>query len=847
MKKVAYIVSALVLIVVGIFGLLFSPFGSKFIASKIEKEALTRGVDIKFKDFSLGFSSLNLEATVMNAINLKANGDLSLIAQNMNLNIDIDANKAKASELGLKETVTLKANITGKFSDFKVVAAGKALGSNINLDAILKDYLPKALNLDAKNIELSEISALAQKPNLASGKLDLTSNMQSIDEKNEPIINAQILISDGVLNKEILKNEFGLNLAKNINFKGGSNAKFETNKVTAKSLFITPEATLKANETTYDLTSKNLKSDFLLNVPDLGLFGKLLDEQLSGSVDANGEITMQENALKNLKAEINGLGGKINANFDSKNLALNAANIKLKELLILALQPSYADGQINLNANFSGFDELKKLAGEAKFEIKNGLINNGLAKLKNAAKFELKGGATAKGELVNFDANVLSDLGELKDIKGVFDLKNNQIFSKFALLISDPEKFKAVSGFEVSSKMALAGDVKLKQSKIDELNLGGDAFAGKLNATIKNENFDLSLKEAQLGEILALSGNDRLANAKANVQAKGQSIFSKSPSIAATIALNDGKFNAAALSKMLDKKFPQNEKFSSNLTLNYKNDMANFSGEFLSTLADIKGIDGSFDVSKNTLSLKLQAVVSELNKLAFLAGRELHGKFVALITANGKVNDLSVKATSDDLFKGKLEANYKGGMLDAVLKNFDIKGLTQTLALDHLYDGNGDAKFDYETKQKLGKFDILLKEGHLASTNLTNNIKIFTGKDITKEIYKDGKIYGDIKGDNVVFNVNLSSPKSDINVSKGTYNTASKMLNAPLVCRLEKTDLDVKISGTTDNLKYDVGSQYLEGKVKKEIGRFLDKKLGGKDSNSSSEKQNLKGLLKGLF
>ena len=847
MKKVAYIVSALVLIVVGIFGLLFSPFGSKFIASKIEKEALTRGVDIKFKDFSLGFSSLNLEATVMNAINLKANGDLSLIAQNMNLNIDIDANKAKASELGLKETVTLKANITGKFSDFKVVAAGKALGSNINLDAILKDYLPKALNLDAKNIELSEISALAQKPNLASGKLDLTSNMQSIDEKNEPIINAQILISDGVLNKEILKNEFGLNLAKNINFKGGSNAKFETNKVTAKSLFITPEATLKANETTYDLTSKNLKSDFLLNFPDLGLFGKLLDEQLSGSVDANGEILVQENALKNLKADINGLGGKINANFDSKNLAINAANIKLKELLTLALQPNYADGLINLNANFSGFDELKKLAGEAKFEIKNGLINNGLAKLKNSAKFELKGGAVAKGELVNFDANVLSDLGELKDVKGVYDLKNSQIFSKFALLIGDPEKFKATSGFEVSSKMALAGDIKVKESKIDELNLGGDAFAGKLNATIKNENLDLSLKEAQLGEILALSGNDRLANAKANVQAKGQSIFSKSPSIAATIALNDGKFNAAALSKMLDKKFPQNEKFSSNLTLNYKNDMANFSGEFLSTLADIKGIDGSFDVGKSTLSLQLQAVVSELNKLAFLAGRELHGKFVALITANGKVNDLSVKATSDDLFKGKLEANYKGGMLDAVLKNFDIKGLTQTLALDHLYDGNGDAKFDYETKQKLGKFDILLKEGHLASTNLTNNIKIFTGKDITKEIYKDGKIYGDIKGDNVVFNVNLSSPKSDINVSKGTYNTASKMLNAPLVCRLEKTDLDVKISGTTDNLKYDVGSQYLEGKVKKEIGRFLDKKLGGKDSNSSSEKQNLKGLLKGLF
>ena len=83
-----------------------------------------------------------------------------------------------------------------------------------------------------------------------------------------------------MINKEILKNEFGLNLAKDINFKGGVNAKFANEKVSAKTIIIAPEATLKANETTYDLVSKNLKSDFSLNVPDLALFGKLLGEQL---------------------------------------------------------------------------------------------------------------------------------------------------------------------------------------------------------------------------------------------------------------------------------------------------------------------------------------------------------------------------------------------------------------------------------------------------------------------------------------------------------------------------------------------------------------------------------------
>ncbi|MEH1010415.1 hypothetical protein QM027_05680 [Campylobacter concisus] len=96
------------LIVACIFGFIFSSFGNKFIASKIEKEALARGIDVKFKDFSLGLSTLNLEATVMNAINLKANGDVSLLAQSMSLNIDINADKAKASELGLKKMSHLR-------------------------------------------------------------------------------------------------------------------------------------------------------------------------------------------------------------------------------------------------------------------------------------------------------------------------------------------------------------------------------------------------------------------------------------------------------------------------------------------------------------------------------------------------------------------------------------------------------------------------------------------------------------------------------------------------------------------------------------------------------------------
>ena len=62
---------------------------------------------------------------------------------------------------------------------------------------------------------------------------------------------------------------------------------------------------------------------------------------------------------------------------------------------------------------------------------------------------------------------MLSDLGELKDVKGVFDLKNSQIFSKILpCLLATLRNLKRLVAFEVGSKMALAGDVKLKDSKI---------------------------------------------------------------------------------------------------------------------------------------------------------------------------------------------------------------------------------------------------------------------------------------------------------------------------------------------------------------------------------------------
>ena len=93
----------------------------------------------------------------------------------------------------------------------------------------------------------------------------------------------------------------------------------------------------------------------------------------------------------------------------------------------------------------------------------------------------------------------------------------------------------------------------------------------------------------------------------------------------------------------------------------------------------------------------------------------------------------------------------------------------------------------------------------------------------------------------------MSAQRSDINVTKGTYNTANSAINIPIDFRYEKTDAKIDVTGTAGDPKYSVSSNYLKGKVEKEIGRFLDKKLGGDSNSTNSTKDAVKGLLKNLF
>ena len=676
MKILAYTLGVLLLLAVCAIGFVFSGFGNDMIASYAQKAALEKGVKLEFAKFKLDLTSVDISAKINSEIAANISGGLSIFTQNLDLIYNITANNLKSANLNLRQPIDLSGQIKGRFSDFDANGAGKALGSNINFIANLKDQNPTTIELNAKNLDINEALALLAKPAYASGKVDIVANVK--EQNGKPKGTAEILIYDGIANEALIAKDFNVTLPKNFTFKGATTADIDGFVATAKSLFVSSIATVSANKTTYDINKKSLESDFNVNIDDLGKLESIVGQKLNGAVNLNG-------------------------------------------------------------------------------------------------------------------------------------------------------------------------DVKAANAKLSELNIGGTALGGNLSAKLKDEKLNANLKNGMLKDLFSLVGQKPLANANIDISANLSSLDTKNLNGDASVKLSGGEIYEKAMGQILGKDFPTGTKFELNSDIKITQSVANFTGELASSLADLKNIKGNFDMSSSAANVKFDANVPDLKKLAFATGRQLHGALNANVTAAKQGENLTAEITSQNLMNGKFDAKLKNNDLTAVLQNFTFKGLSQMLGIDHVYDGVGDGKLDYDIVSQQGKFNIDINEGRLVASNFTNTIKTLSGRDITTEIYKNGVINGTIDKNMINFAAKMSAQRSDINVTKGTYNTANSAINIPIDFRYEKTDAKIDVTGTAGDPKYSVSSNYLKGKVEKEIGRFLDKKLGGDSNSTNSTKDAVKGLLKNLF
>ena len=837
MKFLAWFCGILLVLVVALYCVLFSSFGNSVLKPFVEKIASEKiGMEFRLEKFELGFSSFDILAIINGELSVESRGKYSLFSSQFDLNYNTQAKSFNGMQIDL----SLKGEALGSFDNFVANGSGSLAGSSIRFASRIKDYAPLELKLDAKELDLAALSMIALKKAYITGKLSAVADIAG-QEGTAKLNSAKIIIT-----KEA-QNDFGISLPSNFALSLNSDIKLLGKQVAATTRVKSALANLSAKNTSYNFENGEITSDFNLDIANLAALEPIIKQKLNGSIKVAGNTKIANGAMEFLDAKINGLGGEILASLKDNELNANIKNLKLAQALSLAGLAPLANSDISGTAKITNLNDTKKIKGSANLTLSSGVLNhkqmNALlgSDLSSDVSFNAQNKLEIASGTLNFDSVLNSPVIENLGAKGSYTLANGDAKIDLAGKIVD---LGAIFGSGAKSPANIKANVGLKAGELSDGDIDIKGFGGEILAKVKGKALNANIKNIKAEQVLAMTTFGSLFNGEVNAELSLDGLNLQNLNGRGELSVKNGVFNAAAMSKLLEAKFPENVKFSLNFKPTFTNSVAYFSSNFASDIANISKFDGSYNLQKNALDAAYSANVSDLSKLSFLTGVALYTP----LNVSGKIastNQAINASANSDIFGSNTDITFKSGVLKANMKNAKIEQILKALGYEQFYIGSTNMAFDYNTASKLGEFNANILNAHLAKTGLTELISsVLGGRDITTEVYENGVVKGAIKGDIIAFDANMHSKRSDINVKQASINTKSKALNIPVSANYEKTDIGIDITGTTDAPKYALSSQYLQQKAEQGVEKLIDKAFKGNDEKADKAKDILNKLKK---
>lgn len=839
MKILAWIFGVLLVICGMIYTLIFTSLGNAILAPRIEAFVSEKiAMPFKLNEFKLGFNDLKISSTINGELSISTSGKYSILDKNLDLKYKIYANSFSSMPLNLN----IAGDVKGSFENILANGSGNLAGSKLRYVTRIVDFNPLELKLDARNLDLSQLSLIALKKPYLRGFASITADvaLKNGTQFGFANINAPKISADNAL----INKDYGIKLPKNFNANLNSDISVNNSILTAITTLNTSLANANAQKTSYNLKTNELNTDFNLDITNLANLEPLISQKLNGSVKIALNTQIKNNKMQFLDAQINGLGGNIMAKLVNGELNAQIKDIKLAEALSLASLPPLAKSQINGFAKITGLNNPQNANGNASLKFSKGELD--YKQMNKILNSDLKSNIIFTGDT---KISVLSGVLNLDALLDSPALKMAKLSAKYELnTASGDADFNAnipnlglIFGSKAKTSAYIKANANFKNNAITKANIDINGLGGNINATLNNQSLQANINNIQAGNVFAIIAQDELFSGSLNANINLSSLDITKLNGQGQISLNNAIFNAPNLSKMLDVKFPQNSKFNLNAKVSFKDSLAKFNALFNSDLAKLDELNGIYDLKQNALNADFKASVANLANLAFLSGASIN----APLNANGKVSmingALNAKINSD-IFGSQTSANYANDTLNASMQKVKIENILSALGYEKFYLGLANTNFKYNLKNAIGEFDADVLEGKLAQNGLTQLINAVFKRDITNEVYENGKVYGTINKNYITLNAKISSPKSNISIEKGAINSATKTLNIPLKANFEKTDLSINITGTTDKPKYNVKSDYLQEKV---INKAFDKLIKN-DEKRENTKQILNDL-KGLF
>ncbi|WP_228568690.1 hypothetical protein [Campylobacter sputorum] len=619
MKKIFLILGSVIALLILLIMFLFSSTGNNIIKPYVEKMIKEKsGYDVKFETFRIGFSDLNLKGDINKEIFLNLNGPYSIFSRSFDVEYKVDIKNLKSFGLELNENMNLYGKVSGNINNFNANASGKFLDSDVKIMANIIDMKPYTLKIDANGLNLAKALPLAKQPLYAFGSVDINADIQNAQGK------ATINAKDIRLNEKVFKNDLNISLPQNTMLSGISELKMQGETINAKT-YLNSNLSLEASakNTTINLKTKHIDSDFDIKLNDLSKLEPFTKQKLIGNLDILGAISIEDKKLSLFDAKVLGLDGDIKANVKDKNLQIKLKDVSLSKVLEILNQPNLSSGKINadINSNIS-FNDISGAAN-----IKEALLNKTQLdsitgkNFPNNLTYNFDMNFDKKDDAIKAKANLDSKIAKF-DIKNA-TIKNGEVSSDYTLNIADLNELSFLTNTKLKGNFVANGITNIQNGKF-LTSLTSNFLNGNLKIDIKNDNFNKTgfdaliltsnFKNFDMKELTDMLNYSNIYNGNGDASlnydlSKKYGNFSldindgkiaSNEFVNILKALSEGSFEAAVFDK-------------ADVNGTIKNEMINFDAWVGNSGKSGKKSKGSFNVKKGTLNLITSEIYIPIN------------------------------------------------------------------------------------------------------------------------------------------------------------------------------------------------------------------------------------------
>ena len=338
---------------------------SKITNAKISNEIVNKELNQTLQSPITFQSDINAILTP-NKIEVKSNITSSIAEILMNRTIiDLETNNIKTDyKIDVKNLSKLEGIISKKLNgQFLTYGSLKAFDETIQIEGDSNVFegiskynlefvknIPSFIKFSVENAKLEKILQVMNEPIYSNGDVNIFGDIKNTNlDKLEGTINSRI-INASIIN-EVASTLFKQNLQEKINYDLNIDTILAPNQAISSTNIESTIGNLTLKKSIYDFKENIFMSDYLLSIPSLDKLKDILQLNLKGKMDINGEIFNKNNSLS-INGNSDTLGGAFDFNFKNEKLNANLKNINVQELSTMLDYSKFFDAKADFTLDY---------------------------------------------------------------------------------------------------------------------------------------------------------------------------------------------------------------------------------------------------------------------------------------------------------------------------------------------------------------------------------------------------------------------------------------------------------------------------------------------------------------